>query len=102
MKKRFIACLAALVAVFIFAMAAKTGAAASTAEKPADQRVEIRSDQAAGAVHIIIDGQETVIIDQQGLHVRRDIEYGGTITDYGEKGFIEQTLKRQPEKSNGR
>lgn len=77
-------------------------AAESTAEKPSGQRVEIRPDQAAGAVRIIIDGEEAVIIDKEGLHVRRNIEYGGSISDYGEKGFIEQTLKRQPEKSNGR
>jgi hypothetical protein len=49
---------------------------------PAD-RVEILTDQDAGAVRIVIDGRDVATIDADGLHVAGNIAYTGIITDTG-------------------
>lgn len=40
-----------------------------------------------GVIIFVVDGQEAARIDVTGLHVRGDIAYGGTTTDYGSAGF---------------
>lgn len=40
-----------------------------------------------GVIVFIVEGQEAARIDASGLHVRGDLAYGGTITDYGSTGF---------------
>ena len=56
-------------------------------------KVEIVTDEDAGAVRILIDGKPVVIIDETGLHVRGDISYGGKLTDYGTSGFDSHTAE---------
>ena len=48
--------------------------------EPAD-KVEIVTDEGAGAVRIVIDGREVATIDADGLHVTGDIEYTGAVRD---------------------
>lgn len=50
---------------------------------PAQQSVDLVLDHTSGAVRFYVEGQEVVRIDRDGLRVRNDIEYGGTITDTG-------------------
>lgn len=55
--------------------------------QPTPKRVQIVTDQTAGAVRIFIDGREQAIIDSTGLHVRGNVAYGGTAMDTGPDGF---------------
>ncbi|MEH6575668.1 MAG: hypothetical protein V7731_01195 [Amphritea sp.] len=42
---------------------------------------QIIADEENNIVRILIDGQEIMTIDKDGLHVNGDIEHSGTITD---------------------
>jgi hypothetical protein len=44
-------------------------------------RVEIRSNQSAGTVQILIDGKSVMTVDTKGIHVKGDVDYNGTLTD---------------------
>lgn len=46
-------------------------------------RVEIQSDQVAGAARILINGKPVMTIDGGGLKLIGDIQYTGTLTDLG-------------------
>lgn len=71
-----------------------TGGAIAFAAKPAaPERVVIVSDHEAGAVRFMIDGKEQARLDATGLHVRGDISYDGTLTDYGAAGFEAHTAR---------
>ena len=52
-------------------------------------RIEV--DEEANIIRFFVDGEETMRLDAEGLHVRNDIGYGGTVTDYGGSGFDEHT-----------
>lgn len=58
------------------------------------ERVQIITDQEAGAVRIVIDGQPVAIFDATGLHVRESIMYGERITDYAPPGFDAHAAER--------
>lgn len=51
------------------------------------RRAVFVEDQEEGVFHFIIDGQEVARLDSTGLHVRKGISYGGSITDYDPPGF---------------
>jgi phage baseplate assembly protein gpV len=53
-----------------------------SAAEPA-KKVEIITDQEAGAVRIVIDGRGVATIDADGLHVAGNLSYTGTLTDTG-------------------
>lgn len=40
-----------------------------------------------GHVRFEIKGKEVAILDETGLHVRGDINYGAKLSNYGKKGF---------------
>lgn len=48
-------------------------------------RIEI--DQEAKTFIFIIDGKPAALLDENGLHVRRAIVYGDTLTDAGTSSF---------------
>jgi hypothetical protein len=77
-----------LAAPFVLSAAERSSA---TASPQSDPRVRFDTDQKAGFVRVIIDNKEVARIDSAGLHVRNDIEYGGTITDTGIQYFDERT-----------
>jgi hypothetical protein len=60
-------------------------ALASTGE--ATQATRIETDQKTGAVRIIVDGREVARFERDGLHVRRDVDYGGLMKDTGPQGY---------------
>src|SRR3954469_17715577 len=62
-------------------LSAAYAAGAATAERPPATRTE--TDPKTGALLFIINGKEQARIDATGLHVREDVAYGGTLTDYG-------------------
>lgn len=70
---------------FVMFAAAAPGAPITADSKQPDGkqagRVQLVTDQSAGVVRIVIDGNEIVWIDSTGLYVRGDIAYKGTITD---------------------
>lgn len=41
----------------------------------------IVSDQKAGVIRFIVKGKEQAYLDESGLHVRNDIQYGGVMAD---------------------
>lgn len=53
--------------------------AKATPSEPAATRIEV--DEQAGAVHIVIDGAERAVFDEDGLRINGDITYTGTVTD---------------------
>lgn len=51
------------------------------------QRTSIVSDEKAGVLRFMIDGNQVAYIDAHGFNVLDDIGYGGAITDYGQGEF---------------
>jgi hypothetical protein len=60
------------------------------------QQTRIETDQKTGAVKIIVDNREVARFDARGLHVRKDLEYGGIVSDTGEAGYVTQTNPSPP------
>lgn len=54
-----------------------------------DTRLIVDTEQ--NIVRVMIEGEEVGRFDKDGLHVRGDISYGGSLTDYGAKGFDAHT-----------
>jgi hypothetical protein len=75
-------------AILLSIVTAVAATAAFTAPAPPQTRVE--TDQKTGALLFIVNGTEQARIDAAGVHVRRDLSYGGTITDEGEIGYDER------------
>ena len=50
---------------------------------PVVQSTRVETDQKTGVIRFIVNGREEALIDSTGLHVRHNVEYGGTITDTG-------------------
>ncbi|GAB6906287.1 hypothetical protein DESC_190024 [Desulfosarcina cetonica] len=50
-----------------------------------EKRVELVTDQERGILSIQIDGELVAFLTKDGLHVIKNIEYGGTIADYGQE-----------------
>lgn len=48
-------------------------------------RIEL--DEEAGVIRFIIDGAEAARLDAAGLHIRGNLEYGGTLKDSGPAGY---------------
>ncbi len=44
-------------------------------------------DPETNSFRFFIDGKEVARIDQTGLHVRENVEYGGTLTDTGREHY---------------
>lgn len=78
--------------------------AAATAQASGSAATRIEVDEEAGAIRFFIDGHEKARLDAAGLHVRENIDYGGTLTDYGQKGFDDHIRRneRQRLKNGGR
>jgi hypothetical protein len=49
----------------------------------AHARTTVIADEQSGAIRFMVNGKEQARIDGTGLHVRENVEYGGTITDVG-------------------
>ena len=56
-----------------------------------DTRVE--ADDKADVIRFFVKGQLVAILDESGLHVRKSVEYGGTITDTGHVWFDDYAAK---------
>lgn len=78
--------------IFVSFVAFHAHMAHSSAETPT--RVSI--DQAEGAFRFVIDGRVVAEIAANGLTVKGDIEYGGTLTDSGQDD-LDQKLNPQSE-----
>jgi hypothetical protein len=52
--------------------------------KAADNHTAIIADEQHNTIRIMIDGREAARFTAEGLQVRKDIEYGGTISDTGQ------------------
>jgi hypothetical protein len=55
--------------------------------KAADNVTAVVADEAHGVIRIMIGGKEAARFTAEGLQVRDDIEYGGSITDTGSTYF---------------
>lgn len=58
-------------------------ASLAVSARPAQDRVEIRTDQAKGVVRIVIDGKVMARIDKSGFHTNGDLGYAGVLVDTG-------------------
>lgn len=65
-------------------------------ETPTEPTTRIEADSAAGAVRIIVEGNEVARFTSSGLLIMGDVEYGGVLTDTG-SAFIEQKMKAENE-----
>ncbi len=54
-----------------------------------EQRVQFITDQKSGTLSIQIEGELIAFFDKNGLHVVKNIEYGGVLTDVGAKNTVE-------------
>lgn len=63
------------------------GSTVSVPAKASADHVRIIADQNARAFRFMIGVKEVARIDEQGLHVRENVEYGGAITDVGTQGY---------------
>lgn len=63
----------------------------SAAGQDQQQTVDLVLDHSSGSFRFFIDGSEVARVDREGLHVRKDIEYGGTLTDTGIDHFDRMT-----------
>ena len=63
----------------------------SAAAQDQQQTVDLVLDHGSGSFRFFIDGREVARIDRDGLRVRNDIEYGGTITNTGVDHFDRMT-----------
>lgn len=64
--------------------AATDPAATAPAAMP---RAAVIADEEAGVIRFIIDGEEVARINDTGLHVRENVNFGGVAVDYGTNGF---------------
>jgi hypothetical protein len=69
------------------AMTAKQGSQApvSSQAHAADGDTQIIADEVTKTVRVLIGGREVAVIDADGLRVRGNIRYAGTLTDVGEE-----------------
>lgn len=71
----------------IAVLAAFIGNPALADETVKKEPTRIEVDQKAKAFVFIIDGKPAALLDENGLHVRRAIVYGDTLTDAGTQSF---------------
>ena len=65
---------------------ATQGKAESPSPAPAaETRIDV--DQHSGTVTIVVKGRPVALFDEDGLHVRNDLTYGGVMLDEGEAAF---------------
>ena len=73
--------------VILLAVIIATAAATKAYTAPAAPQTRVETDQKTGAIRFIVNGQEAARLDSVGLHVRRHIEYGGSIMDATVAGY---------------
>jgi hypothetical protein len=56
-------------------------------ERARQEPTRIEIEQEAKAFIFIIEGKPAALLDENGLHVRRAIVYGDTLTDAGTQSF---------------
>lgn len=71
----------------IAALAAFIGHPALAEDTAEQEPTQIEIDQEAKTFVFIIDGKPAALLDENGLHVRRAIVYGDTLTDAGTNSF---------------
>lgn len=78
-----------LLATILLLISAPTHAAGPAADATAQvtQATRIETDQKTGAIRFIVDGREVARFERDGLHVRKDVNYGGLLTDTGQAGY---------------
>ena len=69
-------------------VAAQTQEDQSSGAKPLTR---IEADSESHEIRFYIDGALAAVLKNDGLHVRKSMAYGGTLTDYGQKGFEDFT-----------
>jgi len=71
-------------------LAALAGYPAFAEEAASELPTRIVIDQTTKTFTFIIDNKPVALLDQEGLHVRGGIVYGGTLTDAGTSQFDEK------------
>lgn len=74
---------------------AQESASGAVADKTST-RIETNSEN--GEIRFYIKDKLAAILNEDGLHVRESTSYGGTLTDYGQKGFDDLADDRAPGK----
>lgn len=57
--------------------------------------VDIIPGADGGSIRFVINGTPVAVIDADGLHVRDDLDYGGSLTDTGPSGFDRDYRERE-------
>ena len=58
------------------------------AEDKNNSDTQIIADRSENIIRFVIDGEEVMRLDGEGLHVKRSIEYGGSLTDIGVVNYV--------------
>lgn len=75
--------------LFIFIMGLMVLPMTVSAQEQADTRIAV--DEEAGVIRFIIDGEEQARLTSDGMLVRGNIIYGGTIRDGGPQAMTEHS-----------
>lgn len=65
------------------------------------QRVSIVEDHENAAFRFMIDGREVARIDGTGLHVRENVEFGGTMIDIGTAEYDARSTPKSGANADG-
>ena len=71
----------------VLSVSPPAGENATTASAIHPTQTAVLADQDAGVIRFIIEGREAARLDAAGLHVRGNIDYGGTLKDSGPAGY---------------
>lgn len=86
---------AVFVCALAFAIPSHADESAPQARTIGGENAALAVDDEAGTVTILIRGRPVVLIDETGLHVRGDINYGGSLTDTGQPDFDSRAAKAE-------
>ena len=99
---RSIAVVIFLVVVAVLFIAKPVTARDTETQVPNPAQTRIETDSKTNEIRFYVDGTVAAVLKSDGLHVRKNIVFGGTVTDYGESGFESFTGNAKPTPDAGK
>jgi hypothetical protein len=85
--KRTLLCCSALA---LFSLIAPANAEEVKTDRLGGGDSYIAVDEETGTIVFVINGEKEAVLDAQGLHVRKDVQFGGVVRDTGTEAFDQQ------------
>lgn len=77
-----------LFAAFFMLIVAASLIIPAIAEDKNNSDTQIIADRSENIIRFVIDGEEVMRLDEEGLHVKQSIKYGGATTDIGVVNYV--------------